>query len=117
MFRASWPSRLRRSEQTSPDSTGVAAVEATGVVTVEVTAEEEGTSLTVRAGGAFCHNCSTQFTGLTAYITGDAVGDSKLQPIKVPPHVRRNASPLLALYICHTMYLPSHPAIHYWTTN
>lgn len=53
MFRASWLSRLRRNEQTSPDSTEVAAVEATGVVTAGVTAEGGAISHIVRAGGAF----------------------------------------------------------------
>jgi len=106
--------RLLRSERTSPDSTEVVAVGVTGVATEVVIAEaEEAISRIVLVDGAFSPNCSARFAGLIIYATGDAVGDSKLLPTKVLQRARRNASPLLALYICHTMYLPSHTAIHY----
>ena len=68
---------------------------ATGVVIEAATAEEEDISHIVLVEGAFYPNCSTRSTVLTVYIAGDAVGDSKLQPTKVPSYARRNASPLL----------------------
>lgn len=80
------------------------------MVTEVVTAEEEVISHTVLAEGAFYPSCPTRFIGLIIYIAGDALVDFKLQPTKVLSSTRRNAT---ALYICHTMYPPSHTAIHY----
>ena len=105
--------RLQRNERTSPDSTGAAVVVPIGVATEVVSAVEEVIARTVLAGGASWTELSTSFIVLITRIAEGAAGGTKIQLTKVLQYARRNACSLPALYICNTMYLPSHTAIHY----
>ena len=84
-----------------------------GVATEVVSAVEEVIARTALTRGAPWTVLSTRFIVLITPIAEGAAGGTKIQLTKVLQYARRNARPLPALYICNTMYLPSHTAIHY----